>query len=139
MTQPSPTDLIARLEGLSGPCRQADTDIVLALYPQASIGLYCEGDFEPTVFHAEPLVPNKRELPRFTESVDAALTLVPEGAAWWEVRKIQAADSPMRAFGPCGMFTAKVGMNWGDNGISGNHDSPAIALCIACLRARLGK
>lgn len=79
--------------------------------------------------------PNDPSLPPFMTSVDAALKLVPEGA-WWEIVQRQAPDSPMRHFGAPGLFRASVGNSYGDDGCRAFHDSPAIALCIAALRAR---
>lgn len=118
--------LIARLEAATGPDRELDEAIVKALYPEAIVNLYCVDDDEPIVFPAEPLVRNKRDLPRFTASIDAALMLVPEGhdvhvnlyfgrngegAA--VVSKLKQINLP-RTFAP----------------------TPALALCIAALKAR---
>jgi hypothetical protein len=76
------TDLIARLEKATEGGMALDEAIVRALYPDAIISIYCAGDDIPVVFHAEPLVPNKRDLPAFTTSLDAALTLVPGSHEW---------------------------------------------------------
>lgn len=72
--------LAERVEALTGPDREVDAATVRALYPQAIVEIYCVGDEEPLVFHAQPLVQNKRELPAYTASLDAAMSLVPD--AW---------------------------------------------------------
>lgn len=117
-------DLIERLERATGPDRELDAAIIFALYPGAQVNQYCVGDTEPVVFHAEPLVPNKHDLPEFTKSLDAALTLVPDGWMWdvsssgcaWIMRNDDSiCDSQI---------------------VIGGIESPAIALCIAALRAR---
>lgn len=75
-------DLILELEVAPKGSRELDKSIVLALYPGAIVDIYCQGDTEPVVFHASPLVADKHELPRFTSSLDSARTLTPEGKCW---------------------------------------------------------
>lgn len=58
------------------------------------------------------------EIPHLTASIDAALTLVPEGAAWWRVEQ----DSEG--------FWSRV------QGMPCQGATPALALCSAALRAR---
>jgi hypothetical protein len=71
--------------------------------------------------------------PAYTTSIDAALTLVPS-PSW---------DHIQLHFGPPGAWSAEVGY-WhiGDKKIDplceGHHQTPALALCIAALRARQG-
>ena len=65
--------LAARVETLTGPCRETDAAIVLAICPGAEVGSY--GDCEYVVFHAEAIrISNKQTLPAFTASLDAAMT-----------------------------------------------------------------
>lgn len=75
------------------------------------------------------------EVPAFAESIDAALTLVPEGC-WWEIGKTADESSPMRNFGAIGVYRSAVHWSYGDPGFIGRSDAPAIALCIAALKAR---
>ena len=64
-----------------------------------------------------------REPPDFTRSVDAALSLVPEGEGW----------NLIRFDGGDGRSQAHIGDEIGDG------NTPAAALCIACLRCRLAE
>lgn len=118
-------ELIAALEKAEGPSRKLDEAIVVSLYPRAQFRTD-EGYIDPIVFHAEPLVTQKAMLPRYTASIDAALTLVPDGMEW----------SLTTLYGEA---TAEVGLN----NTTGMHSTGrrkdgnvAIALCIAALRAR---
>ena len=71
-------------------------------------------------------------VPHYTTSLDAAVSLVPEGR-WWEVRQMADPKSPMRGDG---IFTARVGFSYGSVGFPAHHDEPAIALVAAALKAR---
>lgn len=97
------TELIAALEAADKPSRELDASI------GSLIGTYV--GFEPP--------------PRYTSSIDAALTLLPDGAMWRLGRHLVPDDQPEHA------YSARVGgPRYYD------HSSPAIALCIAALRAR---
>jgi len=67
--------------------------------------------------------------PPYTASIDAALTLVPEGLRW-RVSGVPAAD---KAFASCatGSIMDPATKEW-----DGIHATPAIALCTAALKAR---
>lgn len=71
-------------------------------------------------------------LPRYTTSVDAALTLVPDEWTAWEVasrggkRKFRAEVSRLRDPSDYGS----------EEGEYGHASTPALALCIAALKAR---
>lgn len=67
-------------------------------------------------------------LPAYTASIDAAMTLVP-GAHEWLIRNGKRADGDSRPYA----HIWKLGENQGSEGIS---PEPAIALCLAALRAR---
>lgn len=137
------SDLIERLVALKGPDRELDWAIAIA------IGLVEIRFDEGNQVERAYLVTDKpimrylgsegqykwHDLPHFTASLDAALTLVPEGWDWrvsgpdWEnhervshfahVREYQGMSSPKR-----------------DAEGDARHSVPAIALCIAALRAR---
>jgi hypothetical protein len=94
-------ELIARLEAATGPDRDLDVAIIDALFPGA------------------------RKFPlEYTASIDAALTLVPEGWRWHLGNTLD------------GRGTAMIWLN----PLTGTDEifaaAPAIALCIAALRAR---
>lgn len=106
-------ELIARLEAATGGRFVLDCEIWLVIHPDDGV----------VVLH--------NPLP-YTSSIDAALTLVPEGMAWtlgqnvhhryWQacVNDLAADGSPVA------------------RGESGHRDSksPALALCIAALKSR---
>lgn len=102
-------DLIARLEKATGPSLELDMAIALMLHPKGSWS----------------------DWPRFTLSIDAALTLVPqqEFLVW----------SLWCAIGSYSCNIHISGGGWSDDrtlGTSAGAKTPAIALCIAALRAR---
>lgn len=113
---PAPiSDLISRLEKATGPDGELDGDIAVTM------GLYAK----------RPVVCTP---PAYTASIDAALTLVPEGW-WWGVTKgaddigLPVDQSPENFSAGCwpepGSFQKRY---WAK--------TPAIALCIAALKAR---
>lgn len=72
-------ELIAALETATGPSRELDVEIGLLLAPE---GAHRTPD-RPAGTYA--IAPGEcRQAPWFTASLDAALTLVPEGM-WWHV------------------------------------------------------
>ena len=113
-------DLIERLKKAAGPNRELDISIHLAA------GRYVKTEYTAL-----------RDVPQYTKSIDAALTLVPVGN-WWEVSKRCDERSPLRHYyaGRTGLYDAKTHHDYGASGYSGNHDYPAIALCIAACEAR---
>lgn len=111
--------LIARLEAATGPDRELDLDLWWACKANNPTGAPMDADYK-----ALNLAMN--DAPRYTASIDAAQTLVPEGMKW------------------------SVG-SWSDNFATVGKDSlgkdavniciepapsPPIALCIAALKAR---
>lgn len=124
-------DLVERLRKLEGPCRETDARIELsrrsflfgaatvAGFAIASDGWLVRGDEQ---FRA----------PAYTASIDAALTLVPEGWAWRVMLdgtkltpRAELAEPVITDFGPGVGLRAQV-----------CGATPAIALCIASLLAR---
>lgn len=98
-----PSDLIERLESAAGPDRDLDGDIAV------SMGLFAR---RPVVAQAL----------RYTESIDAALTLMP---ARWE----------WALFCQGGTFRVEAGDP--SIGLEGESEhGAAIAICIAALKAR---
>lgn len=126
-------ELIAALERAEGPSEELDARILSAIYaPDAVVRqspfngawcLYKDG--------SERLVDGSN-IPRrdknYTSSIDAALTLVPEGWIWGI--GTEAEGGPRFRAG----LSKHNADGWDDrHGVS---CSPAIALCIAALKAR---
>lgn len=115
-------DLIERLERATGPDSELDEAIALVL---GWTHQKMRGDAKP--YWRKPGVTEyymRSIVPAYTASLDAALTLVPEGWMWdvsssgcaWIMRNDDSiCDSQI---------------------VIGGVKSPAIALCIAALRAR---
>jgi hypothetical protein len=77
--------------------------------------------------------------PEFTASLDAAMTLVPEGALWKVDHGITWSDEQSTSNGRnyrAGVGIGDVPAKWSD-GVSAA--SPAFALCAAALKARAHK
>jgi len=99
------TGLIERLEAATGPDRELDAAIWRATVPEAKHW------------------PDNAAMP-FTASIDAALTLVPEGWSYtvaWLHRNSRACVA---------MFHAKLEEQRAEA------PTPALAICIAALKAR---
>lgn len=137
------SSLIARLEAATGPDRELDAEIAVATFVTVSTD-------EDLVY---AVLPHKhdactpgcfweksrsglslRKAPAYTASLDSALTLVPEG---WFLSYLgdDAAGTPpnMKPLGACCEL---------ENGITEVREggpTRAIAVCIACLRARAGQ
>lgn len=119
-------ELAERLEKASGPDQEIDGAICLALGWTLQ---KMKGDSRP--YYRKPgvtLYYMRSEPPAYTTSIDAALTLVPEGWTW-----------DVDATAP------ELGIDWtlhapSKHGrrITGTSEHAAIALCIASLRARGG-
>lgn len=125
--------LIERLEKAEGPSRELD----------AHIGWHVggwRGHICPTPESVyDGVRKNKLPVSGYTGSIDAALTLVPEGWAW-------ALHHHRDCSGSNADPIAKVSrVNWGEKeneakfykSADGRGATPAIALCIAALKARL--
>jgi hypothetical protein len=113
-------ELIERLEKLTGPDREIDADIA------ATVGAFKEKHGLPGggwVSKGEhyAVVP----APRYTESIDAAMTMLPEGFRWG----LKTSRHRRGYFAETWTADGKVICGIGDA------PTPAIALCIAILRA----
>jgi hypothetical protein len=128
-----PDDLIAKLEAASEGGRALDREVF------ASLGTHVfekrGNDVKPwwyPVDHNEVVFrigePNYRSAlrsyPKFTTSLDAALTLVPEGYEWGVAK---AGDDCPGAY---------VDSGSGDDTTVHYGATPALALCVAALKAR---
>ena len=122
-------ELISALEKATGPDRDLDGEIAAAVWgahtewEQANytMDIYLVVHWAPP----HPYAGMKEPCPAYTASIDAALTLVPDGARWCVGRYVvpdgeEASEYAARVDGPRFYDAA----------------SPAIALCIAALKAR---
>lgn len=116
-------DLIERLEAASGPDRELDAEIAVAIGLGKATANHAGRYWKQGDLHVTG------EAPAYTASIDAALTLVPEG---WTYEGRQ---------GPSGfphLWTLST-IKCGDvryTTVTGRARSAAITLCIAALRAR---
>lgn len=124
------TDLIARLESAKEGSRELDLDVA---EQAGSDGLECPPDSIPALrkFQAEedrlPYDDISMEwLPYYTTSIDAALTLVPEGYAGLTMR---TNTTKPRVVIHCLPHSNKTNQY-------GEGNTLALALCIASLKAR---
>lgn len=132
-------ELITALESADGPSRELDAEIARA------IGYDVKTDGNPAgrfYFQRRPTDWWEDVLP-YMESVDAALTLVPDGWDWdvsfepWLLPHRPDVKTPVRA-GYASVSDGDLNSPKTRQHI-GRHDTPAIALCIAALRARKTK
>lgn len=99
-------DLIARLEAAEGPDRELDGDIAIMMRP----GFYPNRDIA------------QKDAPRYSSSIDAALTLVPEGYGRLDIMIIENGHT---------YVSRDVGSEYDAEG-----KIPPLAICIAALKAR---
>lgn len=112
------SELIARLEAATGPSRELDKAILLALgYSWRGMAYWSRDDS-----HTWEGSTN------FTASIDAALTLVPDGASW-DVRWKSGDKNASVTFYPPGDDPDDYFHVW-------EAATPALAICIAALRAK---
>jgi len=137
------TDLIEKLEALDGPSREVDAEIAKAV--GWTVETYT-GERSRTRRKAWRDADGDRRMrtPDFTASIDAALTLVPEG---WRIGLEDPGIGDLDFFEAwCWPYEDSWEPDWhlGQQGyrdhpngtIDQNKASRAIALCIAALKAR---
>lgn len=127
-------ELAARVEALQGPCRKTDAAIFRAIdapLPAEFAGKKIALTFDEArsaFFMEMGDMVVRYEPPKYTASIDAAMTLVPEGCEWMLETDYQRRGDPITA-----------NINWLDvDGIEhswATGHSPALALCAASLRA----
>ncbi len=122
--------LIERLEKLTGPDRECDVAIFRVLKPEYAgpeWQLYGRGlrhvNDSSDVRTPEP---PERTPGYYTASIDAALTLVPEGMDYVELKRFSD-----------GWYAKVDEASHEPDRFVGYQKPPAIALCIASLRARI--
>lgn len=136
-TKPDYSDLIARLEKVTGPDRALGDDVLLACgWGMDEVG---EGPDRKILWCGPVEEYLDGDQPDPTSSIDAAMTLVPEGWAWFVQRIGDLPQHPeyssygdVRLWIPAqrtkGLAVESVDVR--------SAPTPAIALCIAALKAR---
>ena len=114
------TNLSERVMSLSGPDRKVDWQIA------ESLGWTCRQVGQVMAYYAPNDAIMKAGPPKWTASIDAAMTLVPEGYKHWNL-----GGSPTRGFAGAGLYGAVI-----DDQFYGEAQTPALALCAAALIAR---
>lgn len=106
-------ELAERCEKAEGPSDTLDVELTLAVFPDS---------------YPAP------KLMRYTASLDAALTLVPEGYLWTAATYRAEEDAPPY-YADCMSPETFSGAEWGE-AFTGQANGPALGLCAAALRAR---
>lgn len=120
-------ELIAKLEAATEGSRELDAAICRVIEPDSPIGKHCTDDPEPTWYSND----GKQDIPWFTTIIDTAMTLVPKNFPAMVQRNVD--PSQPKGFALVGEFSKLPGRTTMQRG---NGASPALALCIAALRAR---
>lgn len=133
-----PSDLIEQLQQATAPSATLDASVALAsgMYVfgsgRRSLWDTRENPWRLIVFHSTKELSAKDAiglgLPAFTSSLDAALSLVPEG---W-TRSVDATEPTM------GIDVELYAPRPHRHAVIGSHSYEAIATCIAALRAQFG-
>lgn len=138
--------LIARLERATGPDRELDLAVAVAVNyagmfnPDYGWQWSLWGDEIEGICDGRRVVLDPAQFcPPFSASIDAALTLVPEGWTWQISNR---APKPLagRAYihnGELHFASLYAGRNPKYRGEEDTAATPALALCIAALKARL--
>ena len=127
------TNLSERVMSLSGPDRLLDANIHWRIQrddfdadEDYTDETYCYAQHGWTMNHADHGFLDSIPVPRYTSSIDAAMTLVPEGHKYWNL-----GGSPTRGIAGAGLYGAVI-----DDQFYGEAQTPALALCAAALLAR---
>lgn len=138
-------ELAERVERAEGPDRRLDVAIAIAVdwtYPsmmaplRVTVAWRGEDAIDSIAEEAERPDSLLKYLPRYTASIDAAMTLVPEGW-WWSAGDCSVSSDA--SVGPDVAHCDKALLIAFDDGIHADlpHPStPALALCAVSLRAR---
>ena len=134
-------EVIERLELATGPDRELDAEIAVSVEPGEIVWLQANYTMEqyPAIKRARSHYIGgfaKEGVPSYTSSIDAALTLVPEGCIW-NGGTVEGRNSTDPQWRVTGMWAkvAPIGSGY----FSDASDAPTapLAICIAALRARL--
>lgn len=133
------SDLIARLEAAEEGSRELDAEIELSR--RKFLGIIVGAGWAANyVLDKGPVLgwiwdgknlTSQLKAPHYTTSIDAALTLVPEGVQWcWKVERHHDEFSAVLT------FWAGIGEKHSGPFVAGDAATPALALCAAALKAR---
>lgn len=113
--------LIHRLEEAEGPDRRIDADLwdTLELVDERHCEMWCKQDGRTDLTRERFVL---TWAPRYTESLDAAVSLVPEGRTWMVSVGLERSG-------------ASLSVPYDIDAMSSACATPALALCIAALRA----
>ena len=130
-------DLIAALEQATGPSRELDDAISTAIgNPPPKTGGYYgwekSGGSYTKPRDSEGRTHDTWSAPHYTSSLDSALTLVPEGWAWF----VQHIGKPFTTGSARLWIPAQWTQGIPKEQFVNEAATPALALCIAALRAR---
>lgn len=120
-------ELADRVEALSGPDRRVDCAIFATVYPDKfgdSAAMYARIDW--TRNRADWMWLRDLGMPAYTASIDAAITLVPDGWNWGVWRRHDWAKQNAQVWHPQQESWTK----------HGDAATPALAIVAAALRAR---
>lgn len=133
-------ELVERCEKASGSDRELDCDIadaipngpIMPLPPDPRCWVYRGDNLGGAIVAASGRAysTNDRYIPRFTASLDAAMSLVPEGA--WLANLQENGSARDRAWAQVDIEISNAWMT-----SEGRAATPALALCAAALRAVL--
>lgn len=136
------TDLSTRLEQASGPSRELDLAILKLIDPERVAYFdrqYAEGAAELIAISAEAWEKRKESLyqscytpPRYTASIDAAMTLVPSGEGHWP-QLIYAGTNPNNPAKQ--RERVEIWVKGRPKPFRANAATPALAICAASIRA----
>jgi hypothetical protein len=120
--------LIERLEKATGPDRELDAEIFIEVTPGVKDAGRIDRDGGVVGWWPKDgPYESARITPDYTSSIDAALTLVPEGAVW----TLEASRAWVRILDGDDVSEFQAGFNGREA------EATALALCIASLRARI--
>ena len=111
------SDLIARLEALTGPDREVDEAIACLIA-------------QPHPKHGKPI--GMLYCARYTSLIDSALVLLPPG---WEAHTLAFPQGAGRSYG-FEIYPPSGHAAWKNGSVIGRGANAAIAICVAALMAR---
>jgi hypothetical protein len=137
MTPDNQAELIARLEKATGPSRELDAAIFIKVTPGVKEAGRIDVDKDRGVVGWWPKdapYQSARDVPAYTASLDAAMTLVPEGWSWCVFSEVRMGPELVRiGLAKVETFARCFGSG---KGFTCPAATPALALCIAALKAR---
>ena len=131
MTETDLMELAGRCEKLEGPCRETDAEITRGIMPELKLHRIGRDWFCEASVYSGPV-----DITGYTASIDAAMSLVPEGWNWMTGnRDLPLARAYVNNGQPhfTGMAARKNPANIWHAVVAA---TPAIALTAAALRAR---